>query len=267
MTKISFHSGGFVDRPLAWTIEHLASLGYDGIEIVTGPKAHIKNTASAGELEEVRGLLQQHGLAPAAINPYTAPNISIMAKEKQAREFYGQLIDIAAAVGAPTVNFLPGTLPEGDTETWKILVLALKEIAPHAEARGIFLSCHNHEGMLIDTPEKVLLLRDHVGSPQIKALCDITNFYILRYPVEDAVRVLSPHIVHAHVKGVKGMYPYNQFLIPGEPGDELPFPRFARALESIGYDRFVSVEVFSWMSADKARIAVEMMRQSVPKAK
>lgn len=266
MIKISFHSGGFVDKPLAWAVEHLASHGYDGIEIVTGPKAHIKNTASPGELEEVRGLLQKHGLEASAINPYTAPNISQMAKEKQAREFYGQLIDIAAAVGAPTVNFLPGTLPEGDTETWKILVAALKEIAPHAEARGIWLSCHNHEGMLIDTPEKFLLLRDHVGSPNVKSLCDITNFYILRYPVEDAVKVLSPQIVHAHVKGVKGMYPYNQFLVPGEDGDELPFDRFAQALKNSGYNRFISVEVFSWMREDKAKVGIEMMRRSCPRA-
>ncbi len=262
--KISFHSGGFVDKPLDWTIAHLASLGFDGIEIVTGPDAHIKNTATAAELEEVKGWLKEHGLVAAAINPYTAPNISVMASEGTSGEFYRQLIDVAVGVGAKTVNFLPGTLPDGDAATWKILVDGLKEVAPYAEERDVWLSCHNHEGMLIDMPEKILLLRDHVGSPCIKSLCDITNFHILHYPIEDAVEVLAEHIVHCHVKGVKGMYPYNEFLVPGEEGDELPFHRFSTALKKIGYERFISIEVFQWMREDKAKIGIEMMRQSVP---
>ena len=33
MIGISFHTGGFVDKPLTWVLEHLAKVGYDGVEI------------------------------------------------------------------------------------------------------------------------------------------------------------------------------------------------------------------------------------------
>ena len=44
MIGISFHSGGLADKPLAWVIEHLSSVGYDAIEIVCGRSARSNST-------------------------------------------------------------------------------------------------------------------------------------------------------------------------------------------------------------------------------
>ena len=69
MIKISFHAGGFIDQPLPWVIEHLAGLGYDAIELMAGPQAHIKTDEVTPEsLAELKALLDAQGLVAAAIN-------------------------------------------------------------------------------------------------------------------------------------------------------------------------------------------------------
>src|SRR5262249_36842107 len=59
---ISFHSGGMVDKPLPWVIRHLGEIGYDGIEIVCGPQAHIRpDDVTDSQLEVIREELAQAG--------------------------------------------------------------------------------------------------------------------------------------------------------------------------------------------------------------
>ena len=262
MIGISFHSGGFVDKPFPWAVEHLASVGYDAIEIVCGPEAHIRTGEPLEpQLEQARGLLEKHGLQVSAINPYTQPAMVNFAKEdfEGAVDRWRLLVDIATALGSRNVNFLPGWLPDGDRVAWELLIRVLKELMPYAGERGINLAIHNHEGQIIDSPDKCLRLIEAVGSPNLKVLCDITNFYILGADIAEAVHRVGPHVVHCHVKGVVGKYPVNEFLVPGEEGDELPFGEFASALGDVGYDQFISVEVFQFMRQDKAQIGYDLM--------
>ena len=60
MIRLSFHTGGLVDKPLAWVIPHLAEIGYRGVEIVCGPAAHIRPDATTDELDALRRLLEHH---------------------------------------------------------------------------------------------------------------------------------------------------------------------------------------------------------------
>jgi sugar phosphate isomerase/epimerase len=257
MIGLSFHTGGLVDKPLPWVINHLAEIGYDGIEIVCGPTAHIRPEAPPDELDSIRLLLEQHRLKVAAINPYTVRPLPEMARDSEAetRQFYQRLIDIAVTLGAPNVNFLTGKPAGSDADGWRGMINALKPILHYAGESRVSLAIHNHENHLIDTPEKASLLIETVGLPNLKALFDVTNFYILGSDVPEAVRKLAPHLRHAHIKGVVGMFPYNHFLVPGEPGDQFPFDPFAQALAEASYDGHISVETFSYMREDKARLA------------
>jgi sugar phosphate isomerase/epimerase len=262
MIGISFHSGGLVDKPLPWVIEHLGQVGYDAIEIVCGPQAHIRTGEPlAPQLTQTRALLAQHGLAVSAINPYTMPAMVNLAKEDRdkAISFWSLLMDIAVEMQCPNVNFLPGWLPDGDAEAWKLLIDVLKVLTARAEQMGLNLAIHNHESMIIDSPDKCLLLIEQVGSPALKVLCDITNFYILGGDVAQAVHRVAPHIVHCHEKGVKNKYPYAEFIPAGDEGDQFDFDAFAVALGEIGYERYISVECFSWQRAEKTQVAYDMI--------
>jgi sugar phosphate isomerase/epimerase len=262
MIGIAYHSGGLADKSLPWVIEHLAGIGYDGIEIVCGPKAHIlTGEPLEPQIEATRALLDQHGLAVAAINPYTQPAMVQFARDDydEAVARWSLLVDIAVALGCDVVNFLPGWLPEGDHKAWELLIQVLKDLCPYAEQHDVNLAIHNHEAMIIDSPDKCLRLIEAVGSPRLKVLCDITNFYILGGDVQQAVRRVGPYIVHCHEKGVIGKHPYSEFIAPGAEGDAFPFDAFATALAEVDYGRYISVETFMHLPADKTQVAYDMI--------
>ena len=262
MIGISFHSAGFLSRPLPWVIEHLAGIGYDAIEVNCGPKAHIRTGEPLEpQLEMAKASLAEHGLVVAAINPLTQPALANFAHEdlQGAIDRWCLLIDIADTLGCGNVNFLPGWLPDGDRVAWEAAIAALRELTQYGEEKGVTLAIHIHEGQIIDSPDKCLRLIEEVGSPNLGVLCDITNFYILGGDVTEAVRRVGPHTMHCHQKGVVGKYPFNKFLVPGEEGDELPFGAFATALGEAGYGQCISVEVFDFMRQDKAQIGYDLI--------
>ena len=269
MLQLSFHAGGMSDKPLPFVVKHLSALGYDGIELMAGPQAHLRTGEPLEpQIQSVRSLLHKHHLQAAAINPYTVAGLVNMAKDGgDPHAFFTKLMDIAVGVGAPTVNFLSGWDPSGDTNGWKTLITTLKPLCHYAEHVGVNLAVHNHEAQIIDTPDKCLRLIEAVESPRLQCLCDITNFHILGCDLRAAVERLSGRIAHCHVKGVIGKYPYQHYLVPGETGDELPFNRFARALARAGYAGFISAECFSYQREDKAQLAFAMLSSRLKKLK
>ena len=260
MIGISFHSGGMQDKPFAWVAQHLGSLGYDAVEIVCGPTAHIRTSEPLDrQLDAAAEVLAKNGLRAAAINPYGVKALPQYAQEADSYEFYTKLVDIAVALQAPTVNFLPGRFPDSCASAWRKIVEVAKPILHYAGERGVNLTIHNHENMVLDTPDKTRLIIEQVGLPNLKSLCDITNYYILGSDVAAAVERVGALTIHCHLKGVIGKFPFNHFLVPGEPGDEFPFDDFARALGRVGYTGCISVETFSFWREDKAKIAYDMI--------
>ena len=263
MIGISYHAGGMKDLPLKQVVGILAEVGYDAIEMMCGPEAHIPSgRVNSALLKEIRTMTEAHGLKVSVINPFTGKGLYHLALEdkQNSTDHYALLQDVAVALGARGVNFLTGYGGDkGDAFAWRLLVDVLKPICRRAEELGITMHIHNHEATTIDTSSKVTLLIEHVGSDALKALNDITNFYHLGEDIATVTEKLGPLTAHCHVKGVTGMYPYSTFLIPGEAGDELDFRTFAETLGKVGYANYISVETFPHMRMEKARIAYEMM--------
>ena len=263
MIGISYHAGGMKDLPLRQVVGILAEVGYDAIEMMCGPEAHIPSgRVNSALLKEIRTMTEAHGLKVSVINPFTGKGLYHLALEDKqtATDHYALLQDVAVALGARGVNFLTGYGGDkGDAFAWRLLVDVLKPICRRAEELGITMHIHNHEATTIDASSKVTLLIEHVGSDALKALNDITNFYHLGEDIAAVTEKLGPLTAHCHVKGVTGMYPYSTFLIPGEAGDELDFRTFAETLGKVGYANYISVETFPHMRMEKARIAYEMM--------
>lgn len=263
MIGISYHAGGMKDLPLKQVVGILAEVGYDAIEMMCGPEAHIPSgRVNSALLKEIRTMTEAHGLKVSVINPFTGKGLYHLALEdkQNATDHYALLQDVAVALGARGVNFLTGYGGDkGDAFAWRLLVDVLKPLCRRAEELGITMNIHNHEATTIDASSKVTLLIEHVGSDALKALNDITNFYHLGEDIAAVTEKLGPLTAHCHVKGVTGMYPYSTFLIPGEEGDELDFRTFAETLGKVGYANYISVETFPHMRMEKARIAYEMM--------
>src|SRR5437588_12878416 len=93
MIGISFHTGGFQDKPFEWVARHLGELGYDGAEIVCGPTAHIRTSEPLEpQLDRVRQVLAETRVRAVAINPFGVNPLPNHAPEEPAYQFYTKLI-------------------------------------------------------------------------------------------------------------------------------------------------------------------------------
>lgn len=264
--KISFHGAGYFSTPFEEIVTRLAAVGYDGIEPMCGPEAQLKpDELTDGDRRATKALIVDAGMEVAVLTPYRVQPMANMAKNGEVELFYRKLMDLAADLDAPSVNFLSGFLPTGDRDGWVTLIDTLKPLTRYGESIDVCLSIQNHEASILDTPNKCNLLIQHVSSPNLKLNFDATNFHILNYDVASAVELTAPHLIHCHLKGVKGMYPYNQFIVPGGEGDQMDFEKLAKAFGKVGYTRFISVETFPYMRDDKDVVAYRMVSSTLEK--
>ena len=122
-----------------------------------------------------------------------------------------------------------------------ILLDRTRELVDYASMKGVIIAMEPHIFEPLDSPDKVLWLIEKVGSPFFKINFDISHFDVLGLSIEETVPLLVPHSAHTHVKDQKGRLPNHEFLIPGE--GEFDYVSYLKAVQSAGYDGFVTVEV------------------------
>lgn len=157
-------------------------------------------------------------------------------------------IDLAAKLGTPYVRVLADLNPQAEGVVDDAVVLgALLKLAPVAEAARVTLLVETN-GVYADTARLARLL-DQVASDAVAALWDIHHPY--RFGGESpgtTVKNLGAYIRHVHVKDSVIMNGTVSYRLMGE-GD-LPFDDMIRALHSINYDGYISLEWVKRWSLD-----------------
>ena len=173
------------------------------------------------------------------------------------QDYLRQCIDIAAAVGSPTVGgpiYAPvGRLwqldPDARKRTIDRLVEALRPVAEHAGRMGVRLALeplNRYETSLVNTVEQAMDIVTGVGSPALGVLLDTFHMNIEEKDPAAAVRTAAGHIAHVQACGTDR----------GTPGaDQFAWDRFADALAAASYAGPVCIESFTAHNAAIARAA------------
>ncbi len=244
--KLGYSTWGMPRVPIEEAIPRLAEMGYDGIELTVLPAyTTALETLDAVRVGQIRRLLTERDLELPAIAAHSNL-LSTDAAEHEAnwRRLTGG-IDVAVqlAIGdrPPALNTTPGGTPEEWEQIRGLLVDRVGDLAAYGAERDVTVAMEPHVGASIDHPERMLWLVEQVGSPYLGVNMDYSHFQARGWTVEDTVPQLVPHTVHSHVKGVRGVVPDFEFLVPGE--DELDYAQYLRVMADAGYDGFQSVEV------------------------
>lgn len=159
-----------------------------------------------------------------------------------------QYIELAAKLKTPYIRVLGDLEPQADGEVDdEVVISALKRLAPVAEAKGITLLVETN-GVYADTGRLGNLLNT-VASDSVGALWDVHHPY--RFAGEKAgktVQNLGAYIKYVHVKDSVIEDGKISYRLMGE-GD-LPIDDFMRALRSINYEGYVSLEWVKRWAAD-----------------
>ena len=233
--------------PIEKVIEHAASLGFDGVEILHRQMADespayvngLKKAAFRNGLDLVMLSIHQDFVDP---DP--------AARQKDV-DHTKRCIDLASALGIPCIRLNSGRwntiasfddlmkvkgdeppLPgHTDDEAFKWCIESIEACLPAAERAGVMLALENHWG-LTTRPENLLRIYNAVRSPWLGINLDTGNFPSDPYA---GIEKLAPHAVIVQAKTYYGGGEWYTL--------DLDYPHIAGILRSAGFHGYVSLEM------------------------
>ena len=253
----------FRDR-LDVTIPKVARLGYDGVELALGRREDV-------DAAEVSNLLRDHGLGISAVSTgrvfaeqrvwLSSPDLGVRTR---AASILAGLVDLAVELGAGRVNIgrVRGGIEEGEEPEAAIgrFVDGIRSVGDHAATAGVDLviePVNRYELNFVNSvlPDGIAIV-DRVAHPNVKLMPD--SFHM---NIEDAHPAASILAAGKRV-GYVQVADSNRWA-PGQ--GHIDFRPFFEALEEIGYDDWVSVEMLPLPSPDlAAEQAVAFLRAWMP---
>ena len=231
--------------------------GYEGIEIApftiedsveeigSARREKLRDTAAEYELEVV-GL---HWLLTKPEGLYiNHPDDEIRSRTcdylSAEIDFCGDLGGGRMIVGSPQQrNVLPGDTYDA---TWERTVDVFKRLAPHAETRDVILCIEPlapAETNFIKTAEEARRLVEAVDHPAFQMMLDVKAMCGDVEPIPSIIRRSAPYLRHFHA---------NDESLRGPGSGQTDFGPIVQALEEIGYEGWVSVEVFDFSPGPEA---------------
>jgi len=241
-----------------------ARAGYDGIELAPFTLGGSVHTIGKTEMERLRALAEEQGLEVVGLHwllagteglHMTHPAAAVRARTA---DYLRAEIDLCTGLGGSVMvvgSPQQRNVPEGETyeAAWERMVAMFGELSPYAGDRGVVLCIEPlapSETNFIQTAEEARRLVEAVDRPAFRMMLDVKAMCSEAEPIPQIIRKSAPYLRHFHA---------NDANMQGPGFGETDFVPIAQALNEIGYDGYVSVEVFDF-SAGPERIATESLR-------
>jgi sugar phosphate isomerase/epimerase len=258
--KLAFSTNAYTRHSLADALKGIKSAGFEGVEILADvPHAYptwLDGPFTAG----VRRALEQTGLAVSNINcnctfgywrdappePYFEP--SLISPNTQYRRDRSELIlktlQFARDVGARNVSITSGRCLGGMPPDKAAAQFAesIKPVLDRADALGVDVGIECEPGLFLEYAVELREWIDRLRHPRFGANLDIGHSVVMGESIPDAVETLRGRIWNLHVEDLPGRKHYH--MIPGE-GTGVDWAALRDALRGVGYDRFLTVELYT----------------------
>jgi len=257
--KFSICNEMFEGWKLHDVMEFASSVGYDGVEIAPFTICERVEEISREERRLIAGDAESLGLEivglhwllvkPAGLY-INHPNEGIRRKTynylRELTSFCGDIGGKIMVIGSPKQrNVLEGITYE---RAWELAKDSFSRCLPVAEEKGVTLcieALSTEETNFINTVEEAVRMVKEVDHPNFKAIVDVKAMSSEGKDIAGIIRGAKGSFAHVHA---------NDANKRGPGFGETDFVPIAKALRDIGYDGFVSVEVFDF-SPDPKTIA------------
>lgn len=259
-------------------IKKAKEVGASGIQVYATSGDMAPENLSPAQRKEFLDIITSHGLVVSALcgdlggHGFTVREDNAWRIEKSKR-----IMELALDLNTRIVTTHIGVIPEDKNHPrWGILQEACVKLGRFGEEVGAYFA--------IETgPERAVVLKeflDNLGTKGVKVNFDPANLVmVVGDDPAEAVGVLQDYIVHTHAKDgimLKKKSPEVIYGLvedkDGEPAfSEVPlgegnvnFPRYLKALASIGYNGFLTIEREVGDNPEKdIRAAVEFLKQKL----
>jgi sugar phosphate isomerase/epimerase len=242
----------FEGRMMAEVCAAAKRLGYDGIEIAPFTLARSAKDVTSRQRKQVRQTIKDHGLETVGLHwllvgpsglHITTPDDAVWQKT---RDYFSTLLDLCSDLGGKVMvlgspkqrSIPPGQTTEG---AWKRAVELLSSVLDKAGKLGVTVCLEPlspAETDFINTVSEGMKMVRQINHPNLKIHLDVKAMSSEPTPVADVIRsVRTENIGHFHV---------NDPNLYGPGMGDVDYGPIAKAIKDIGYDRWLSVEVFKY---------------------
>ena len=238
----------------ARVFERARSAGFDGVQLFLDRTGYFSQEASDGTAAEVAALARDCGIAVSSLEiaPFSFSFTTDDAAERERGvRVVTRCLEIASAMAVAGVLTIPGWvgLPwdkAAPTVRYDIAFDrtrdALHQLAPVAERLNASVMLENIWNRFLLSPLEMRSMLDDVGSPRVRSLFDTGNVVLFGYP-EQWVAILGDRIQEVHLKDFRTSVGTIEGFVDLLEGD-VNWPAVMRALSDVGYDGFLTAEVF-----------------------
>ena len=241
----------FKDWPFRKVVEFVAATGYDGLELAPFTFADSVADISADQRREIKRIAADHGIVLTGLHwllvrpeglHVCSPDPVVRARTV---DYLRQLVDFCADVGGTTMVFgspHQRSIPPGMArETGRQLARdSFAACAAAAQNRGITLCLEALPAdltNLLTTNAEVIEMVQAIGHPNIRMMLDVKSMCAESIPLPENIRACRDFFRYVHA---------NDANLRGPGFGAVDFKPILSTLKEVGYEGFVSVEVFDF---------------------
>lgn len=271
--KLAFSTNAFRKFSVEQSIAIIAKIGYDAVELMCDIP-HAFPPISAEQLASIQNSLRKNVIEISNLNSFMMCAIGDFhhpswiegdkAKRQQRIDHTINCIELAKDLNAKTVSTEPGG-PITNMSAEKGLAVfkeGLNQVIPIAEKNQIKLLVEPEPNLLIENSSQFINLISSFDTKYLGLNFDVGHFFCVNEDPALLIRSLKDHIFHIHLEDISANR-IHQHLIPGKGA--IDFVNIFKALDSIDYDGFVTVELYPYENNPEqaAKSAIEHLKKIV----
>lgn len=238
-----------------WKIEDVfriaSELGFDGVEIAPFTLANSVEEISSSKRREIAQAAKSAGVEIVGLHWLLVKpegmyiNHEDESVRQHTRNYLDELIKFCADLGGKVLIFgspKQRSVREGITyeQAWDYAKETFSHCANTARDVGVFLCIEalpSRETNFINTVAEALRMVREVNKPHFRTMLDVKSMCAENKPIPDIIREANGFAMHVHANDASGKAP---------GAGETDFFEIAVALKEIGFDGYISIEVFDF---------------------
>lgn len=273
--KIGMFTSGYQRNPLEHCFQDARRFGYDFIELWGGRPHAYAPDLKAGEIEDVKRLIEQYEMPVLGYTPEhnAYPYNFMIGSELQRRDAAAYLklcLDMAKELGADYMLVSPAHAGyQADyEEIWSRMEKTIRELGEHAEKKEVKLVVETltpYESNAFKSANDAAELFKRIDSPYVVGMCDLVPPYVQHESIMAYLDKLGDKMYHFHI--IDGEQGTDSHIVPGE--GSIPLKELFMELKEAGYQGTATLElVTGYINEPRlyARRAVSQVRAYMKEA-
>jgi sugar phosphate isomerase/epimerase len=257
--KLAFSTNAFTRFDIIDAMRAIKAAGYEGVEILADVPHCYPDSLTAGQVRRISDELDRLGLEVSNVNancafgywrhapPEAYFEPSLISPNPLHRADRTRLIlkslEFAARIGARCVSITSGRTLGGmpPHKAARQFAESIRPILDSADRLNVDVGIECEPGLLLEWADELRQWIERLGHPRFGANLDIGHSQVMGESIPEVVRLLGDRIWNMHVEDIPGRKHYH--MVPGE--GTLDWEGFRQSLVSIGYRRFLTVELYT----------------------